>query len=99
MPRPRPPAVAPWHLYLVRCGDGTLYTGIARDVARRLEEHRSGSGARYLRGRGPLELVLERPAGERGAALRLERRVKLLTRARKEEILRRPALLDRLAGV
>ncbi len=46
-----------WYLYLVRCGDGTLYTGISTDVGRRLAEHRAGKGARYLRGRGPLSLA------------------------------------------
>lgn len=74
-----------WSVYLVRCADGALYTGIARDVARRLGEHQSdsGKGAKYLRGKGPLELAFECPVGERGLALRVERRIKRLTRERK----------------
>lgn len=83
---------------MVRCADGTLYTGIAKDVARRLEEHAGGRGrgSRYLRGRGPLELILERPVGSRGLALRVEARVKRLARARKEELACRGDLVDRL---
>ena len=46
-----------WQLYLLRCGDGTLYTGIAVDARKRLEMHRSGKGAKYTRGRGPLKMV------------------------------------------
>ena len=45
-----------WYLYILKCGDGTLYTGITPDVEKRLEVHRSGKGAKYTRGRGPLEL-------------------------------------------
>ena len=46
-----------WKVYILRCGDGSLYTGIAVDVEHRLAVHRSGKGAKYTRGRGPLELV------------------------------------------
>jgi len=46
-----------WYVYILRCGDGTLYTGITDDVDRRLAAHRAGRGAKYTRGRGPLELV------------------------------------------
>lgn len=73
-----------WHLYIIRCGDGSLYTGIATDVRRRFAEHESGLGARYVRGRGPLELVLSRPVGDRSEALRLEQRVKRLPKRLKE---------------
>ncbi len=85
-------AGATWHVYLVRCGDGSLYTGIATDVRRRFAEHQEGAprGARRLRGRGPLELVLERAVGDRGLALRLERRIKRLPRRRKEELVEQP---------
>ena len=87
-----------WHVYLIRCGDGTLYTGVATDVSRRLEEHRrgEGKGAKYLRGRGPLELVLERTVGPRGAALSVESRIKRLRRARKEELIVRNEKIDEL---
>jgi putative endonuclease len=77
-----------YSLYILRCGDGSLYTGIALDVARRLEEHRKGvRGAKYLRGRAPVELVFEQPAGDRAAAQRLEYRVKSLSRADKEALI------------
>lgn len=83
---------AVWFLYMLRCRDGTLYTGIATDVARRLAEHEGAGprGARYLRGRGPLQLALSLAVGPRGDALRLEHRVKRLGRAAKEELINRP---------
>lgn len=87
-----------WHVYLIRCGDGTLYTGVATDVSRRLEEHRSGvgKGAKYLRGRGPLQLVLERTVGPRGVALSVESRIKKLRREKKEALLDRDDMIDEL---
>jgi putative endonuclease len=77
-----------WHLYLLRCRDGSLYTGISTNVARRIADHSAGRGARRLRGRGPLELVFSHPVGERGAALRLEWRVKRMSRPEKERLIR-----------
>ena len=71
---------------MIRCHDGSLYTGIATDVARRLAEHQKGVGARYVRGRGPLELVLSHPAGSHSEALRLEQRIKRLPKGVKEDI-------------
>lgn len=47
----------PWHLYVLRCADGSLYCGITNDLPRRLAQHERGTGARYTRGRGPLKLV------------------------------------------
>jgi putative endonuclease len=76
-----------WHLYLVRCGDGTLYTGISTDVSRRLAEHRSGRGARYLRGRGPLLLARKIRVGDKSTAFRVEWRVKRLPREDKEKLI------------
>lgn len=77
-----------YSLYILRCADGSLYTGITLDVSRRLEEHRNGvRGAKYLRGRTPVELVFEQPAGDRAAALRLEHRVKRLSRHEKEALI------------
>lgn len=74
-------------LYVVRCGDGSLYTGIATDVQRRFKEHESGPrGARYLQGRGPLRLVYEKEVGSRSLASQLEHRVKKLTRPQKEAL-------------
>lgn len=89
-------APADWSVYLVRCADETLYAGITTDVDRRFEEHAAGRGAKYLRGRGPLELVFQAVVGERGVALRVEHRVKRLTRAEKESLCRRPRALNEL---
>ncbi len=66
-----------WFLYLIRCRDGSLYTGIPTDVKRRFEEHKGGSrGSKYLRGKAPLELVLKKKVGDKGLALKVEDRVK-----------------------
>ena len=70
-------------LYILRCGDGTLYTGITPDVKKRLAAHRSGKGAKYTRGRGPLEVVYREECGDKSAALRRELEVKALSRAEK----------------
>ena len=72
-----------WHLYLLRCGDGTLYCGIALDVPARVDAHMEGRGAKYTRGRGPLELVYQESCGTRGQALRREREVKAMPRVKK----------------
>ena len=86
-----------WSVYLVRCGDDSLYTGVALDVERRLEEHREGKrGAKYLRGRGPLELVLTREVGDKGLALKVELRMKKLSRKAKEKLIRKPEIVDEL---
>lgn len=75
-------------LYIVRCVDGSLYTGIAADVARRIAEHERGArGARFLRGKGPLEIVFEEAVGDRATASRLEYRVKRLSRSQKLELI------------
>ena len=77
-----------YSIYILRCADGSLYTGIALDVRRRLEEHRSGTrGAKYLRGRLPVELVFELPVGDRSDALRLEHRVKRMSKGDKEALI------------
>jgi putative endonuclease len=84
-----------WSVYLIRCGDRSLYTGIATDVDRRLEEHRAGTGkgSKYLRGRGPLELVACSEVGAHGPALRAEARIKKLSRLRKEVLIASPGLM------
>ena len=76
-----------WYLYILRCGDGTLYTGITTDVARRLEAHRQGRGAKYTRGRGPLELAYQEECGTHSEALKREYAVKQLTREEKEDLI------------
>jgi len=85
-----------WYLYLVRCGDGSLYTGISTDVARRFEAHTQNRGARRLRGRGPLQLVYSEAVGDRRQALRLEYRVKRLSKAEKERLVRGELRLPRV---
>lgn len=77
-----------WSLYLIRCRNGTLYAGITTDVARRFAEHQAGApkGARYLRGKGPLQLEFQAPAGDRSTATKLEIWVKGLSRAVKEDV-------------
>ena len=75
-----------WYLYILRCGDDTLYTGITTDVQRRLADHRAGKGAKYTRGRAPLELVYEESCGTHSDALRRELAVKALPRAEKEKL-------------
>ena len=76
-----------WHLYILRCGDGTLYTGITTDVEKRLASHRAGKGAKYTRGRAPLELVYREACGTHSDALKREAAVKSLTREEKQRII------------
>jgi putative endonuclease len=77
-----------WTLYILRCADGTLYTGIARDVAKRVAQHEAGKGARYTKGRGPFTVLLTRRCRCKGDALRLEYAIKQLKRAEKEALTR-----------
>ena len=76
-----------WYLYILRCKDGTLYTGITTDVEKRLEAHRAGRGAKYTRGRGPLELVYRETCGSHSEALKREYQVKALTRLEKRKLM------------
>ena len=77
-----------WYVYILRCGDGTLYTGITDNIPRRLAAHRSGKGAKYTRGRGPLELVYQEQVPDKSAALRREIQIKRLRRAEKERLIK-----------
>ena len=75
-------------VYIVRCADDTYYTGIAADVARRIVEHESSPrGAKYLKGRGPLQLVYAEAVGDRSKASQLEYRIKQLDRSDKEALI------------
>lgn len=76
----------PWYVYILRCGDGTLYTGITDNVPRRLAAHRAGKGAKYTRGKGPLELVYQEEVPDKSVALRREYRIKQLSRGEKERL-------------
>ena len=75
-----------WHLYILRCKDASLYTGITTDVEKRLAVHRAGKGAKYTRGRSPLELVYQEELPDHSAALRRECEIKSLSRAEKEKL-------------
>ena len=78
-----------WHVYVARCGDGTLYTGITTDPARREAAHNAGRGAAYTRSRRPVRLIHVEPAADRGAALRRELAIKRLPRPDKERLVTR----------
>lgn len=75
-----------WYVYMLRCGDGSLYTGVTDSVERRLAAHRSGKGAKYTRGRGPLELAYVEEVFDKSAALKREIAIKNLTRREKDAL-------------
>jgi len=86
-----------WFVYLARCADDTLYCGITNDVVARLAAHNAGKGARYTRTRTPIEIIVVRRCANKGRALRLEYRVKQLTRTQKQRLVATPALFTALA--
>ncbi len=88
-----------WFVYVALCADGSLYTGIARDVAARIATHSAGKGARYTRGRGPVSLVAKRRCASKGDALRLEYALKRLPRETRLAVVRTPRAFGRLAAV
>jgi len=75
-----------WKVYVVRCRDGSLYTGISDDVRARVEMHNTGKGARFTRGRGPVKLVYEENCGDKGKALRREYEIKKMDKSDKERL-------------
>ena len=75
------------YTYILRCGDGSLYTGWTTDIDKRLEEHRNGKGAKYTRGRGPLTLVHLEIFDTKSEAMKREACIKRLSRAQKEELI------------
>ncbi len=81
-----------WYVYMLRCRDNTLYTGITDDVPRRLQAHNSGVGAKYTRGRGPLTLVYQEICATKSDALKKEYAIKQLTRAQKETLIQKESL-------
>ena len=85
-PRPKP-LTDRWCVYLLRCADGTLYTGIAKDVNRRCQQHNAGTASRYTRSRVPVKLVYQEAQASRGSALRREAAIKALPRRQKESII------------
>ncbi|HEU4699406.1 MAG TPA: TIGR02453 family protein [Gemmatimonadales bacterium] len=78
-----------WFVYMLRCGDGSLYTGVTNDLERRVAAHASGRGAAYTRGRGPFTVAHLEPAPDRSTALRRELEIKKMTRTGKEALMRR----------
>lgn len=76
-----------WFVYILRCGDGTLYTGMTDDVPRRVEVHNSGKGAKYTRGRTPVEAVYTEECESYSAALKREYAIKQLTRKEKLKLI------------
>ena len=75
-----------WYIYILRCGDDTLYTGITDDVEKRFAAHCAGKGAKYTRGRGPLTLVHTEEVEDKSAALKREHAIKKLSRAEKMKL-------------
>jgi putative endonuclease len=84
--------VSDWYLYVIKCCDGTLYTGISTDVDRRFSEHQKGghAGSRYLKGRAPLTLLLRKKLGSRQLASKVEYQFKKLSKVEKEKIISVP---------
>jgi predicted GIY-YIG superfamily endonuclease len=78
-----------WFVYIVRCADRSLYTGVAVDVRKRVATHNSGKGAKYTRGRLPVRLVYQEAAESRGAALRREYAIKSMGAVEKRLLVRR----------
>lgn len=81
-------SAAGWHVYMLRCADGTLYTGCTNDLSRRVATHKAGKGARYTRARLPVKLVFREAAQDRRDALRREWAMKQLSRRQKLELVK-----------
>lgn len=78
-----------WYVYMLRCADGSLYTGVATDLERRLLEHNSGKGAKYTRGRAPVSLVYQERCADRRRATQREHRIKRMSRVEKLDLVKR----------
>ena len=77
-----------WFVYILRCGDGTFYTGITKDVGRRCRQHNDGTASRYTRSRRPTRLIYQEPQRDQTAALRREAAIKALSRPEKAKLIR-----------
>ena len=77
-----------WFVYLLRCGDGSLYTGITKDIGRRCEQHNAGTASRYTRSRLPVVLVYQEPQASQSLALKREAAIKAMSRLEKETLIR-----------
>ena len=79
----------PWHIYIIKCKDSNLYTGITKDLERRVEEHNSDNGCRFTKGRSPVKLVYSEKIRTRSNALKREAAIKRLPRKKKLELIKR----------
>ncbi|MFT3883188.1 MAG: GIY-YIG nuclease family protein [Gemmatales bacterium] len=84
-----------WYVYLLRCSDGTLYTGITKDLTRRCEQHNRGTASKYTRSRRPVKLVYHEPQRTQSLALKRELAIKAMTRKQKLELIRVMKLKNR----
>jgi predicted GIY-YIG superfamily endonuclease len=80
--------IAPWFVYILCCGDGSLYTGITKDVKQRHKRHNEGTGSRYTRSRRPVDLIWQEAHPTRSSALKREAMIKALTRQEKMALIR-----------
>jgi predicted GIY-YIG superfamily endonuclease len=83
-----PPAGDLWFVYILRCADGTLYTGVTRDLARRCRQHQAGTASRYTRSRRPIKLLWQEVQPSQSAALKREAAIKALSRPEKLSLIR-----------
>jgi UV DNA damage endonuclease len=79
-----------WFVYILRCADGSLYTGIAKDVSRRCEQHNAGTASRYTRSRLPVSVVYQETQTTRSLALKREAAIKAMSRQEKKSLVRLP---------
>jgi len=79
-----------WWVYIVRCADRSLYTGVTTDVPRRVRQHNAGDASRYTRSRLPVQLAYRETTADRGTALRREAAIKRLSRKAKEQLIGDP---------
>src|SRR5437660_448042 len=86
-PRARPSS-SPWFVYMVRCADGSLYTGITKDVKRRCQQHNAGTASRYTRSRRPVKLFYQEVRPNQSSALKREAAIKAMTRREKLAMIR-----------
>ena len=82
------PSGKEWFVYMARCADGSLYTGIAKDVTRRCQQHNAGTASRYTRSRLPVELLYHEPHPSQSSALKREVAIKAMTRREKLAMIR-----------
>mgnify|MGYP003393973133 CR=1 FL=1 len=100
MPKPKPKKKSAmlkgdaWFVYILRCADGSLYTGVTTDVQRRNKQHNAGTASRYTRSRLPVRVAYQEPHASRSLALKREWAVKAMARPEKESLIRRAALRD-----